>query len=313
VLLDGEEEVGSPHMPDVIRQYADAPDGGQLADLVLWSDGPVHESGHYAVMLGVRGIVAFELRVRGAVRPLHSGNWGGVAPNPAWELTWLLNTMRAPDGRVLVDGFYDDVLPLSPGEQAALDKLPGNAADLLAGAGLSRTDVPADVPLHERLTRPTFSINSLTCDDAGEHRTVIPNVAVAKCDIRLVAAQRPERIVELVRAHVEQVAPHVEFRVTHGGMWPSRTLPETPYTDAVRAGAAAGLGVEPLIVPALGGSLPLSVFTDLLGLPSYGVPLANLDEANHAPNENFEVQRFYDGIKASVGVLDELARRGAAC
>lgn len=306
VLLDGEEEIGSPHLPDVIREYAAAPDGGAVADLAIWSDGPVHESGQYAVMLGVRGIVAFELRVRGAAYSMHSGNWGGVAPNPAWELVWLLNTMRDPDGRVLVEGFYDDVEPLSQGEKDAIAALPDDTANLLAGVGLSRMDRPDGVPLHERLTRPTFSINSLTCEDAGEHRTVIPNVAVAKCDMRLVANQRPERVAELVASHVEKVAPHVEFRVTHGGMWPSRTLPETPYTDAVRAGAAAGLGVEPLVVPALGGSLPLYVFTDLLGLPSYGIPIANVDEANHAPNENLELYRFYDGIRASVGVLDQL-------
>jgi len=232
------------------------------------------------------------------------------APNPAWELTWLLNTMRSPDGRVLIDGFYDDVVPLTAGELAALDELPGSQDEVLAGAGLDRMERPTEVPLHERLTRPTFSINSLTCEDAGEHRTVIPNVAVAKCDMRLVANQRPERVAELVRAHVEQVAPHVEFRVTHGGgMRPSRTLPETPYTAAVRAGAEAALGVKPLLVPALGGSLPLYVFTDLLGLPSYGVPLANVDEANHAPNENLELERFYDGIRVAVGVLDSLAQK----
>jgi acetylornithine deacetylase/succinyl-diaminopimelate desuccinylase-like protein len=297
MLLDGEEEIGSPHLADVVRERI-APDP---PDLVVWSDGPVHESGRACLVLGVRGILTFELRARGPATPLHSGNWGGVAPNPAWELVQLLATMRDPDGNVLVLGFADGVPPRSPAEDQALRELPVDVPHLLAGIGVTRMEPPERPGYYERLSAPTFTINSLTCDDAGEHRTVIPSVAIARCDVRLVGGQRIPAVVEALRRHVAEHAPGVEF-VPGASMAPSRTLPESRYTRTVLAGAAAGLGEPPLIVPALGGSLPIAAFTDVLDVPCYGVPLANVDEANHAPNENLQLDWFRRGIVAAAAI-----------
>ncbi|HET6211961.1 MAG TPA: M20/M25/M40 family metallo-hydrolase [Micromonosporaceae bacterium] len=302
VLLDGEEEVGSPHLPWFARHHRDLLD----ADLVLWSDGPVYENGQPCVCLGVRGILKFALRARGAGYPTHSGNWGGVSPNPAWRLVQLLATMRAPDGRVLVDGFYDDVRPFTAQETAMLDKLPVDLPRALETLGVTALDAPADRGFHERLAAwPTLSINTLSCEDAGEHRTVIPSVAVAGCDVRMVDDQRSEVVAEQIRAHVARVAPDVDF-IPEAAMEPSRTPVSAGYLDAIVAGVTAGFGVEPLVVPSLGGSLPLYTFTGLLGLPCYGVPLANVDEANHAPNENLELWRFFAGIRASAAILTSL-------
>jgi acetylornithine deacetylase/succinyl-diaminopimelate desuccinylase-like protein len=158
--------------------------------------------------------------------------------------------------------------------------------------------------------QPTFTINSLTCEDAGEHRTVIPSVAVANCDVRLVGGQRAPQVMEAIRRHVAVHAPDVEF-IPGVSMPPSRTLPESPYTAAVRAGAAAGLGEEPLVVLALGGSLPLAAFSEELGVPCYGMPLANADESNHAPNENLELHWFLRGIVAAAAVQHAIAAHGA--
>lgn len=300
VLLDGEEEVGSPNLAAAVRrQLAGHSDGPELA---IWSDGPVHESGRATVVLGVRGIVQFQLRATGASAPLHSGNWGGIAPNPAWRLVHLLGTMRSPDGTVLIDGAHAGVTPLSPGEQAALDAMPVDKHRVLAEIGADAMETPASAGYYERLTRPTFTINSLTCEDGGDHRTIIPNVAVAKCDMRLVGGQRAASVIAAIRRHVAEHDPGVEL--TFGStMEPSRTLPETPYTEAVARGAMAGLDEEPLLTPALGGSLPIAEFTDVLDIPCYGLPLANADERNHAPNENMEVERFLRGICGAAGVL----------
>ena len=233
---------------------------------------------------------------------------GGVAPNPAWRLVSLLSTMRSPDGRVLIEGFYDDVRPFTREERAVLDALPADVPRVLATLGASTLDTPVDRGLNERLSAwPTLSINTLTCEDAGEHRTVIPSVAVAGCDVRMVDDQRSAGMYDLIRRHVARVAPDIEV-VADAAMEPSRTPLSAPYLDAVRQGVEAGFGGEPLVVPSLGGSLPLHTFTGVLGLPCYGVPLANVDEANHAPNENLELWRFYAGIRASVGVLTALAR-----
>ncbi|MEV0676381.1 M20/M25/M40 family metallo-hydrolase [Actinosynnema sp. NPDC050436] len=302
VLLDGEEETGSPNLAKAVRQL-DRP------DLVVWSDGPVHESGRASVVLGVRGIVTFELRVRGANDVLHSGNWGGVAPNPAWRLVQVLAGMRDAQGNVLVEGFADDVVPLSPGERDALERLPVDVPEVLAGIGVSGLEPPAGLGYYQRLTGPTFSINSLTCEDAGEHRTVVPNVAVAKCDMRLVGGQRADAVFAAIRAHLARHAPDVEL-VTGGAMNPSRTLPETRWTQAVLRGAEVGLGEEPLLLPALGGSLPIAAFTDELDVPCYGVPLANVDEHNHAPNENLVLDWFRRGIVAAATVQRAIAEEG---
>lgn len=310
VLLDGEEEIGSPHLPEVAHRLREQLQG-QPADLVLWSDGPVHDNGQASLVLGVRGIITFELRATGAAYPLHSGNWGGVAPNPAWELVRLLATMRAPDGRITIEGFADDVVPLTAGEQAALAELPVDVPAVLAAVGLATLDPhpdgSGDGGYHRRLATPTLTINSLSCEDGGEHRTVVPSVAVARCDVRLVGDQRAAEVADALRRHVARHAPAVEFVMARPGMQPSRTLPESRYTEAVLAGATLGLGEKPVLVPALGGSLPLYVFTEILGLPCYGVPFANPDEANHAPDENLEIARFLGGIVASAAILTTLA------
>jgi acetylornithine deacetylase/succinyl-diaminopimelate desuccinylase-like protein len=307
VLLDGEEEIGSPNLAGAVRRrFPDDADGHP--DLAVWSDGPVHESGRAIVALGVRGVVTFQLRVTGAVAPLHSGNWGGVAPNPAWRLVHLLASMRAANGTVLIDGAHDGVTPLSPGEQAALDAMPADVRQVLQELGVDAMEPPAHLGYYQRLSQPTFTINSLTCEDAGEHRTVIPNVAVAKCDMRLVGGQRAADVMAAIERHVARHDPAAQ--VTFGAaMEPQRTLPETRYTEAVLRGARAGLGEEPLLTPALGGSLPIAEFSDVLGIPCYGIPLAGADERNHAPNENMEIGRFLRGICGAAGVL--LALGGA--
>jgi acetylornithine deacetylase/succinyl-diaminopimelate desuccinylase-like protein len=306
VLLDGEEEIGSPNLAATLGRMREDLD----ADLVVWSDGPVHDSGEPTVVLGVRGIVSFEIVVRGASAPLHSGNWGGVAPNPAWELVWLLATIRTPDGRIAIDGHDAGAVPLDPAERRALEALPVDMDAVLAGAGLDRLDAPADRPFSERLTLPTFTINSLTCLDGGDHRTVIPATAVARCDMRLVGGQRGETAIAALRAHLARHLPHAELRLTRGVMEASRTPLDSAYTDVIMDGLTEAYGRPPLVVPALGGSLPIAALSEGLGLPCYGVPLANADERNHAPNENIELDRFHDGIVACAGVLTALGAKG---
>lgn len=300
VLLDGEEEIGSPHLSSTLIGMREE----LAADVAVWSDGPVNAAFEPTVALGVRGVVSFEITVRGARSALHSGNWGNVAPNPAWELVWLLSTMKAPDGRILVDGHDAGTTPLTGAERAALEALPVDTDQLLAGVGLDRLD-RLEAGVNERLALPTFSINSLTCLDNNEHRTVIPAVAVARCDMRLACGQRTATVIEAVRAHVARHLPHaeVEFKAM---MEPSRTLPDAPYAQAV----LSALGDNALFEPAMGGSLPIAALTDGLGLPCFGIPLANVDERNHAPNENLELRRFHAGIVTAARVLTGVGRAG---
>jgi acetylornithine deacetylase/succinyl-diaminopimelate desuccinylase-like protein len=157
---------------------------------------------------------------------------------------------------------------------------------------------------HERLTAwPNFTINGLHGGYGGPgSKTVLPHEAVAKCDIRLVEAQRTDDIFAKVRAHVEWHAPGVEV-VHQGAMDPSKTPIDSPFTEPIRRAIRAAQGVDPLLVPAMGGSLPEYVFTKTLNVPAFTVPYANADEANHAPNENLEVERFFAGIRTGAAML----------
>ncbi len=300
VLLEGEEELGSPNMPEFVREHRDE----LQADLVLISDGPVDVSGRSRLEFGVRGVVSFELRARGAKADLHSGNWGGVAPNPLWTLVHLLGSMKNAQGEITIDGFYDNVDASTALERAALARLPVDVQAVKRDLDLTQLDQPHERAFYDRLALwPTLTINGLHGGYGGPgSKTVLPHEAIAKCDIRLVASQTVEEIFAKTEAHVRRVAPDVEF-VRQGGMDPSKTSLDSPFAEPICRGILAAQGQEPLMVPAMGGSLPNYVFTKTLGLPTFVVPYANADEANHAPNENMELERFIMGVKTGAAML----------
>jgi acetylornithine deacetylase/succinyl-diaminopimelate desuccinylase-like protein len=303
-LLEGEEELGSPHIASFMRDHRDE----LRADLSITADGPVHESEQSCIVFGVRGVISFELRARGALRDLHSGGWGGVAPNPLWQLVHLLGTMKNVRGEITIDGIHDDVLPPTALDHAAMSALPLDVDHIKAELGLTSLDQPLGRPFYERLMfQPTLTINGLHGGYGGAgSKTVLPHEAIAKCDMRLVEAQRMDDILAKIAAHVKQHAPDVEF-IPDAGMEPSRTPLASPFTEPIRAGIIAAQGTPPLLIPSAGGSLPDYVFTKILGIPAFGVPYANHDEANHAPNENLTLDRFISGIKTGAAMLTYLA------
>ncbi|GJD47728.1 Succinyl-diaminopimelate desuccinylase [Methylobacterium crusticola] len=305
VLLEGEEEVGSPHIAAFVRRHREA----LKADLVVTADGPIHASGRPTVTYGVRGIASFELRARGAARDVHSGNFGGVVPNPIWTLVHLLATMKDAEGRITIAGFHDSIVPPSAAELEAAARLPLDAGTVMADLGLARLDAPHDRPVADRLMfHPTLTINGFHGGYGGPGtKTVLPHEAFVKCDIRLVEAQTPDEILGKVEAHVRRHAPDVEV-VRLDGMLPSKTPLDSPYGAVIREAVLAAQGVEPLVYPTLGGSLPDYVFTKILGVPAFVVPYANADEANHAPNENLVIDCFVNGIRTGAALLDGLSR-----
>src|SRR5215469_16629315 len=147
VLLEGEEEVGSPHMPEFMHAHRDE----LQPDLVIVSDGPVHENGQSTISFGVRGVLDIELRAHGAHRDLHSGHWGGIVPNPLWTLVHLLASMKNERGQITIDGFYENVQPLSDLEREALAKLPVDVDEVKQSLGLLRLDEPQERGYFERL------------------------------------------------------------------------------------------------------------------------------------------------------------------
>jgi acetylornithine deacetylase/succinyl-diaminopimelate desuccinylase-like protein len=305
-VLEGEEETGSPHIGEIVKKHRDL----LAADLVVTSDGPSIVQDRPAITYGVRGVISFELVAKGAISDLHSGNWGGVAPNPAWNLVHLLSTMLSPENEPLIEGFLDNVRPMPEASRRAIDALPVTKEEMLASIGLTELPPPHDVPIFDRLMgRPTITINGLTSGYQGKGgKTVLPNRASVKIDCRLVPDQDPQTILDLVRAHVARVAPDVEFIASGGQMRPSSTPLDHPFAEAVRAAVTTGFGVAPVEIPLMGGSLPDAVWTQDLGLPSFVVPYGVPDQRNHAPNENMPVANFYNGIRTSAALLAELAK-----
>ena len=305
-LLEGEEELGSPHIAPFIASHKEE----LQADLVVISDGPVHQNGRSTLSFGVRGVASFELRARGANQDLHSGNWGGVVPNPIWTLVHLLATMKNAQGEITIEGIYDNVEPATDLEIEALAKLPIDVEEVKKNLEMNDLDAPLDRPYFDRLALwPTLTINGMHGGYGGANsKTVLPHEAAVKCDIRLVADQSAAEIFQKVEAHVKKHAPHVEF-VQQGGMDPSKTPLDSPYTDPIFKAIVAAQGEEPYLAPAMGGSLPNYVFTKTLGLHTFVIPYANADEDNHAPNENMELWRIAMGIKTGASILMHLGEK----
>jgi acetylornithine deacetylase/succinyl-diaminopimelate desuccinylase-like protein len=304
-IAEGEEEVGSPHLDEVIAEHRDLLE----ADLVYTSDGPVQDVEYPQISFGVRGMLYIELRATGPNRDVHSGHWGGVAPNPAWMLVDALRTMRDADGNITIDGFHENVKEPTPAARAAMDALPFDTATILNGVGLDEMTPPADLPWADRImARPTLNIAGFTSGYGGPgSKTIIPSRATVKIDMRLVPDQTPDEIWDKVSAHVAKHAPNVEAVRLDGGMVPSYTPVEHPMAEIIRNAVERGFGSRPIDVPLVGGSLPDAVWTKTLGKPSFLVPYGDPQQANHAPNESYAIERFHQGIRTSAILLAELA------
>ncbi|MCP1909500.1 acetylornithine deacetylase/succinyl-diaminopimelate desuccinylase-like protein [Bradyrhizobium elkanii] len=305
ILLEGEEEMGSPSLAEFIRAHRDL----LKADLVVTADGPLDASGRPIVVHGVRGIVAFELRARIANQDVHSGSFGGVVPNPIWTLVHLLATMKSAAGEITIDGFHDDIVPPTDVDRAMAAQLPLNINDLKQTLGLARLDNPTDRLLADRLMfRPTLTINGFHGGYGGPGvKTVLPHEAFVKCDARLVDGQDPVDILAKIEAHVQKHATDVEL-VRLESTPPSRTPIDAPFSVVVRRAVHIAHGIEPLIYPTGAGTLPDYVFTQILGMPSFVTPYANADQGNHAPNENIKIDCFLNGIRTGAALLDGLGR-----
>jgi acetylornithine deacetylase/succinyl-diaminopimelate desuccinylase-like protein len=308
-LFEGDEEAGSKYLAATARRYGNL----LAADLVVMADGPIHPSGRPTGVFGLRGIVAVTLTVYGPIRPLHSGHYGNWAPNPAMRLAQLLATMKTSDGAVLVDGWEDDVTPLGAAERAALAAYPADDEAERLQFQLGSTD-GAGRPRAELITHPSLNVRGLRSLFVGpEARTLIPDVAVAELDLRLVDGNDPRRQVDKLVRHVERQgyrvvreAPDSATRVgsarlvrveSDSGYPAGRTRLDAPAARAlVAALATAGLG-EPVILPTLGGSGPAYVFTDILRTPFVALPTVNHDNNQHAENENVRLENVYRAME----------------
>jgi acetylornithine deacetylase/succinyl-diaminopimelate desuccinylase-like protein len=306
LLLEGEEESGSPNLDRVVDQHGDA----LAADLAYVADGPIDPSGRPHVLMGARGMVYAQIDARGPDRDLHSGNYGGPVPNPAWELVRLLSSMKDDEGKVTIEGYYDDVRPIDDRDAEALDAMAFDEAAIRADLDLDGFAVaPGESYLETLLYHPTLNIAGFTSGYGGEGtKTIIPSRAQAKVDMRLVADQDPDDIYERFADHIERHRTGtVRLDVSKlGVMYPQRTPLDHPVVEPVTAAVGDAWEADPIRKPTLGGSLPTAAFVRHLSLPCVVVPYANSDENNHSPDENLSIECFRNGIRTTTRLLAEL-------
>lgn len=309
-FFEGEEEAGSVHLDEIFKKYKDL----LKTDLWIICDGPRHISGKKQVLFGVRGDVNLDLTVYGAKRPLHSGNYGNWAPNPAMRLVQLLAGMKDKNGTVTIKGFYDDVIPLTEAEKKAMNNIPNVENILKQDLALSRPDGNGK-SMMELLNLPTLNINGIQSANIGNMAAnIIPTEATAVLDLRLVLGNDVDRQVNKVIAHIQTEGYHVidhtpadEERMKFpllakvvkrgAGYNAQRTPMDLPLAQKVIKAIETTVDDEVISVPSLGGSLPLYLFEQYLQSKPITVPIVNYDNNQHAENENVILQYVWEGIE----------------
>ena len=305
-IFEGEEEIGSPNLLPFILEHKEL----LKSDVAVFSDGDIHESGKPIIVLGLKGLCYVELIVKGANRDLHSKK-APVIPNPAWRLVSLLNTLKGEDGIVKIKGFYDDVRELSELEIKAVSKIPLDEKQILDDLeikNLLENRTGKDY-YYNLIFEPTCNIAGLYSGYSGEGpKTIIPNIASVKIDMRLVPDQKPEVIIEKLKRHLEKHGyDDVEIK-EFTQRKPSRTPIDNKYVNIVEEAVTEAWEEKPLIYPGTGAAGPNFVFTDHLNIPIIIVPFAASDNNNHAPNENMIVKGYINGIKTSATIIDKIGK-----
>jgi acetylornithine deacetylase/succinyl-diaminopimelate desuccinylase-like protein len=311
VFLEGEEEIGSPHMEAFLAGHKEM----LKADAIIVSDSAFFAPGVPTIASGLRGLVYFEITVTGPSVDLHSGSNGGAVANPINALTRLVAGMHDDAGRITIPGFYDDVASVSQEERAAWQRLPFDERQYAKELGVPvLAGGEKGVPVLERLwTRPTLDANGIFGGYTGVgSKTVIPAQAGAKISCRLVPNQDPDKVLAGVRRYLEEHAPagcQVSMQV-YTRARPVVFRPDAPGMSETRAALEEAFGRQPVMVR-FGASVPITeLFQRLLGIDSVMVGFGLPDDNIHSPNERLVLDQFYRGAMTAAALLQNAGRTG---
>jgi acetylornithine deacetylase/succinyl-diaminopimelate desuccinylase-like protein len=314
MIFDGEEEIGSPFFGPFTERHRDL----LAADCVIITDGPKHASGRPTIAGGARGVMKIELVLEAARRDVHSGNF--AVPNPAWKLNGLLSSMATPDGVPLIEGFEEDVVAPSAAERQMMAEIPLDLRALEKELGVA---LPADY-LDRTMFHPTLTIRGLHSGFVGaEANTIIPHRATVAIDIRMVKNQTWDKVYRRLLEHVRAQGFTViesadaplpdELRgrairvVDANGYDPGKTALDLPVSREIIAAVERAHGGErAVLMPTLGGSVPIWAFTDILKLPTLLVPYANANNRQHSPNEHLRLDHLFQGVRTTAQLLADL-------
>ncbi len=314
LVLDFEEERSSPSLAGVVEEHQ----ADLSADMLVIYDGPRHISNQPTLAFGARGIASVTLTVYGPVFPQHSGHYGNYVPNPALRLSQLLASMKDDDGRVTIPGFYDGI-SLDEETLAILAAVPDNEQVIKAKLGIASSDKVAD-SYQKSLQYPSLNIRGMLSGWVGtEARTIVPAQATAELDIRLVVESDPERLIQLLRKHIQEEGYHIidgrptqrerltypkicrmDSRISYQAF---RTGFDTRIGRWLTRAMEGAFGVTPVRSRTMGGSIPIAPFISILNVPAVIVPTANRDNNQHSPNENIRLGNYVDGVKALYHIL----------
>ena len=304
-VAEGEEEIGSPNLGPFAEENIQTlrPDG------CIWEAGYKDTKDRLEISLGAKGILAVDLRVRILGRDLHSAN-AAIVKSPAWRLIWALDSLKGPDERILIPGFYDDVRPPDDRDRALLAAWSFDEAGQLVEFGADGYLLGlSGEPLKEKfLFQPTCNVCGFHAGYGGPGvKTVLPAEALAKLDFRLVPDQDPYDILEKLRAHLDAGGfADVEIEV-EGPEFPSRTDPGDPLVAAVVAAARLAYGVEPVVKPLMAGTGPMYELCQRWGVPAAGAGVGWTGSRQHSPNESIRLDDLVQGIKHIALIIDEFS------
>ncbi len=316
IIMDCEEELGSPNLPDAVIKYREE----LAADMLIILDGPRHISNQPTLTFGARGITTLRLTTYGPSVPQHSGHYGNYAPNPAFRLAHLLASMKDPEGRVIIPGFYDGI-HLDAKTKSILAQVPDDEEAIQRSIGIARPDAVAP-SYQEALQYPSLNIRGLASAWVGTKvRTIVPSAAVVNIDVRTVKESDPEGLVGLIRNHILAQGFHIcegepteeermkydklismSYDISYGAF---RTEFDSQVGIWLDKALTRVFGKTPIKIRTSGGSIPIAPFVKTLGIPAVTVPCVNRDNNQHSPNENIRVGNYLDAIRTYLGFLTE--------
>jgi len=316
VIMDFEEEISSPNLADAVKKYSSK----LKSDALLIFDGPKHPSNLPTLTFGARGISDITLITYGPIVPQHSGHFGNFAPNPVFRMSEILSSMKDPNGRVTIPGFYDGI-ELDEKTLKILAEVPDDEKKMMNDMQFKKPD-NVGKNYQESIQYPSINVRGIESGWVREEvRTIVPSECIAEIDVRLVLESDPIRLHNLIKNHIQKLGYYVidrrptkDERLKHNKIV---TFVSSFDYDAFRTDIESEIGkwlvkslkktfgIEPVKKRTSGGSVPISPFVNTLGIPAVTVPTVNQDNNQHSPNENIKIENYITGIETYLGILTD--------
>ena len=316
VIMDFEEEISSPNLADAVKKYSSK----LKSDALLIFDGPKHPSNLPTLTFGARGISDITLITYGPIVPQHSGHFGNYAPNPVFRMSEILSSMKDPNGRVTIPGFYDGI-ELDEKTLKILAEVPDDEEKMMNDMQFKKPD-NVGKNYQESIQYPSINVRGIESGWVREEvRTIVPSECIAEIDVRLVLESDPIRLHNLIKSHIQELGYYVidrrptkDERLKHNKIV---TFVSSFDYDAFRTDIESEIGkwlvkslkktfgIEPVKKRTSGGSVPISPFVNTLGIPAVTVPTVNQDNNQHSPNENIKIENYITGIETYLGILTD--------